>query len=386
MALLASLAIIAPGLATAAGTATIEGTVTADVGAAAIADVVVCAWPEDADAISDRLCVETDENGEYAVGELEEGQYRIEFWAEGNELDFIGEYFDDVRFWHEAELVAVEAGETVEGIDGALESPGRIEGTVTGASDELPLGEVEVCAWPVQEGPIVCDETDGAGEYLITPLPAIEYLVEFFPPWSTQYALQYWDHLDFWHEADTLQIVPGQTIEEIDAALNEGGRITGTVTDQATGAVLKGINVCALESFGTLYACTKTNAAGQYSLRRLASDDYKVLFSFDVNEFLEEEDILADGYETEYFDGVSTLAEAKPLAVEAPATVGGINASLVSSFPPVVVPAPPAPVPPAAIKSPQRKKPTKRCRAGFRKKVVKGKKRCVRIKRPKKHF
>lgn len=122
----------------------------------------------------------------------------------------------------------------------------------------------------------------------------------------------------------------GVNATEINAELEEGGRITGKVTDASTGAVLEGVLVCAREGSGEtpLGQCALTHSGGEYMISSLASGNYKV--GFNVHEYV-----------TQYYSGKSSLSEAQPVSVIAPNMTSGIDAALQRSGTPPVNTTPP---------------------------------------------
>jgi hypothetical protein len=257
----------------------------------------------------------------------------------------------------------------------ASAATGSISGTVTAASGGAALEGVEVCAYEVEEevegG---CALTSPSGQYTISSLVPGEYKVEFWPHREgLNYVTQYYNHKSTFATAEAVTVISGGTATGVNAQLQVGGLLTGTLTDAATHAALPGVFVCALEPTIEEFLCGQTDAGGQYTIAGLPSSSfYRVEFG---PEF--EEQVAPGTYITQYYSGKSTFAEANPVAVTAPATTAGIDAALARrpaakvptiSVPPVVTPAPVAPPP---------RKPIA-CKKGFKKKTVKGKARCVR--------
>src|SRR5207248_2343365 len=71
-------------------------------------------------------------------------------------------------------------------------------------------------------------------------------------------------------------------------------------------------------STGSQLGFTTTNASGQYTISALPSGSYKVEFT----------DCSGAGYLPQYYNGKPSFATATPVALEAPATVSGINAKM----------------------------------------------------------
>lgn len=170
------------------------------------------------------------------------------------------------------------------------------------------------------------------------------------------------------------------------ASASAVGSVSGTVTDVATEEPIEGVEVCAhpadaLENEEELEYegdnCELTDLQGEYSVANLENDEYVVEFwGFPV------------GYESEFYDDKGSFVEADPVSVDND-NVPGVDAELESEFelppsppppPPVVTPVLPPPPPPVVPKGKAKAK-GKKCKKGFRPKKVKGKKRCVKIKK-----
>jgi Carboxypeptidase regulatory-like domain len=375
----------APAAATAAFTGSISGTVTDAETAEPVEGLEVCLWPFQGE--EELECVVTGSAGEYEFSELEPGEYEVEFW--GRSLGYVEQFWNGKAHWWESDPIVVES-EPVTGIDAAMVLGGTIEGTVTEAAGGAPVTEVEVCAWDfVNERSAGCTETEADGTYALQALPTGEYQIEFWP-YEGNLLTQLYDHKYDWTEADVLSVEAGEVVSGIDAELDAGGTISGTVYSAATGTPLKWIYVCSVEAAsGELLNCTETDWGGNYALERHPPGSYKVVFSIDFEEWfeedLEEED---DGYATQFWDNQTTLASATPISLGLSQAISGIDAHLASSTPVVQPPAgggtttiiinmPPAINPPPAVTT-ETKKPRKHCRRGFVRKKVKGKVRCVK--------
>lgn len=363
------LALLAPATASAAP-GSISGTVTAAADGAPLSAIEVCAWEVGEEEAEVATCDPTDGVGEYTLAGLEPGDYKVEFWDESR--TYLGEYYDGVEFWSEAEILTVGDGAVVTGIDAELDKPAQVSGVVKATGSGSPIEEVEVCIWGTEF--FNCDETGADGKYSFDFVWPGEYEVEFWPWSETNYVPQWWDHRDRWYDADLLELKAAQVETEIDADLVLGGQIKGTVVSAASGAPLEEIRVCSIVlPTEQLYTCTWTNGAGQYTLRRLVTGTYKVVFSPELSEWFPEEESEEDGYRTQFWNNQPTLSAANPVNVVASAAVGGVNASLVSTM--IVPPVPPAP--------PATKKPVvkKKCPKGKKLKKVKGKKKCVKVRK-----
>lgn len=402
----------------------IAGTVVDDTTEDPLESIGVCAIDPDTYAYR---CAQTDELGKYELVGLPPGSYRVRFthqgWSQSPNAVYAPQYYDDAATAAEATQVAVSSGSSVSGIDAAMHKGGRIEGSVTAASNHHPVSGVQVCAFAEgegsEEGPENCSFTDSHGEYGVDGLNAGTYEVSFYPGMysfePTNLLSQYYDGSSTLGGADPVSVTAGSTTSGIDAELFVGGQISGTVTDAADGSQLEGVEACAYEAGGEEEAvrCSASNAHGGYTIMPLPAGTYKVGFSavtYDWEGFYEEEEGAEPEPEEEflpqYWKGASSLGAASTIALSLGQSVNGIDAQMVkpSATPPSEPPpaeegggsspgggpssgggasqsepppaSPPQVAPPGTPAPPSPK--AVHCRKGLKKKRVHGKVRCVK--------
>jgi hypothetical protein len=256
----------------------------------------------------------------------------------------------------------------------AVAAAGSISGAVTSSTSGFGIGEVEVCAWSLteegEEGDFGCAETESDGSYEVVGLDPHEYLVEFWDPYA-EYATQFFNHQVFYWEANPVTVGAG-AVNGIDAELDLAGEIHGTVRNAANGAGLDEIEVCAWEEELEAGFCTYTDSSGDYALRRIVSGDYKVEFW------------PYDPFDIQYWDHKANWSEANELPVDPGDVILGIDGDLLGAPQPPVT-KPPVVTPPAVTPPLVTKPKPKPCKRGFRKKKVKGKVRCVKVRKHRKH-
>lgn len=371
------------------GTGGIEGEITAE-GGGPLAEVWTCAYLAQSEGFEES-CDFTGSNGLYSIDGLKAGEYKVEFWPEATEPSYVGEYYDDKPFWEEADEVEVEEGVATTGIDAELAEGATIEGEVRAALLGGPLGEADavVCASLPSGEPAGCALTRSDGTYVLPGLPTGEYQIHFTPSSSYNLLNQAYDHKSELAEPDALAIAAGETKTGIDADLETGAEIHGTVYSAATGAPLSKKRVCALFFESVLETwwpriCVPTSSSGKYELYALWSDDFKVVFSADYHEIFGEGPTEEDGYATQYFDDKATLAAADLLSLTPPDLLTGVDGHLQPK--PAVSISMPSFVFPLIATPPERSRKVRlRCRPGFRRKKVSGKQRCVKVHKRHRH-
>jgi hypothetical protein len=217
-------------------------------------------------------------------------------------------------------------------IASAAEAAGQISGMVTKAGGVEAIEGIEVCAFGASgepselegEFPEHCEKTNKNGEYTISDLPNNEYDVEFFVPFnsSLNYITQYYEGKSSLSEAKAVPVGPGASVPNIDAKMQVGGELEGTVIESTNGkgtVPLKNIEVTAYEASGKEFfvGYAKTNEKGEYTIAGLVGGAYKVeFFKSGLN------------YVTQYYEGESSLATAQSVPVTQGAATMGINAEM----------------------------------------------------------
>jgi hypothetical protein len=196
-------------------------------------------------------------------------------------------------------------------------SPGKVRGIVT------PIAiapEVEVCVVETQPSE-TCASPEVSGAYTLTGVPLGRSLIEFVPSHRSGYVRQFYEgarHLD---EAKGIELFTNSPeAGNIDANLELGGEITGTVTGAPGATPLAEVQVCAVEVGQRASAgCTQTDATGSYQLGGLSGASYKVGF-------------WGHGASAEfaprYYDEQQTIAAATPVVVAPGGVESGIDAEL----------------------------------------------------------
>lgn len=368
-------AIAAPAAAMAGS---ISGTVTDSVSHVPIGGIQVCSHVTPF-AFEDS-CVETNAGGAYTLDGLPAGSYYIHFSASLHNLNYVNEFYDDEESFP-GDLVTIGATEARTGVDTELHEGGTIAGTVTDAVSHDPVANFPVCAFAQTATGEVgrCVRADASGEYAIKGLPTEEYEVEFVGEGEFNYRTQYWEDSETYGDFEPVSVTVGATTPGIDAELNRGAEISGRLTEAGTHAALANVAVSLLEPV-TEKVLTRvhTDSSGHYAFRGRPAGTYVVAFSRPEFPFD------GDGFSTQFYKGASSFAAATSLTVAPPEVLTGIDGEVVNEFPPVEPPpiqeTTQPPLPPI-VKRP----PPRRCRKGFHRRKVKGKTRCVKIHKRKRH-
>ncbi len=312
----------------ASGTAAISGTVTAAEGSTPIAGIEVCAYSTTAELFAVE-CAITDATGKYEATGLPGGQYDVEFFAPGESgLNYLTQFYNGKASEAEAEAVTVAEGAVASGVDAALLPGAEISGRVTEVEGN-PVASIQVCALAAAEAFTErCASTDAAGEYTLESLASGEYKIEFTVPFGSElnYATQFYEGVASLPPATAVPTTAGAPATTgIDATLQVGGVIGGTVTSAATKAALAGVLVCAADAPNGVERCAETGPGGTYAIRGLPTGGYVVEFlPFEAG---------AEGYAPQFYKEAATQAAAEAVTVTAGSTTLGVDAALLERVP-----------------------------------------------------
>lgn len=366
-----ALVLMAPAVA-AAGM--ISGTVTAE-GGGPLQGVEVCPTPKPYTFEAD--CTDTDGSGHYHLT-LPGADYWLHFSAFRNNLRYVSEWYDNARHYEEADLFHLGALESAS-LDVALAEGGSIGGTVTDESTERPIEGIRACTIDSEGLSTRCDSSDPNGDYLINGLDSGTYNVEYEGGNTVNYLHEFYEDAGSWAAATDVVVTAPATTPDIDAELAPGAEILGHVTDPATNGPSKGVFVCANAQPPDEYqGCDHTDESGDYAIRSLQAGTYLVAFELEYYPW--------GLWAEQWWQGAATMAEADPIVLTPPETRTGVDGQATSPF---GRPRPQAPdVGGGTVNPPPPPKGlTKKCRKRFHRKLVKGKRRCVRKhkKHPRRH-
>jgi len=297
----------------------IKGLVVDAASEAAVEGVEVCA--QKIGGVEAFQCGDTAASGEYAISHLPTGSYKVSFSGYGD-LNYLTQYYNAKASFEAADLVSVAAGSSTTDVNAEMHAGGKIEGSVVDAGSKAPIADVEVCAYlGSDEGSSRCAQTESDGDYVLTGLAAGSYEVKFKPDYNDHvHAKQFYDGKATREAATPVSVTTGAATPNIDAELQEGGKVSGTVTRAAGGAAIEGIYVCAIPThyeYGDYgWSCGFTDASGKYTISGLAEASYKIQFSGGLN------------YLTQYYDNVTSESEAGVVSVSLATTTPNINAKL----------------------------------------------------------
>lgn len=292
--------------------AAIEGLVTRADDASPVVGVYVSALDANNEIVG---ATETNADGTYSLGGLPAGTYRVRFGSPDSELG--SEYWQSAYLWEDARLVTLAEQQTVTGVSADLDVVGYISGTVTRGSDGEPLSAMVLVYG--DDTPVLdpWGMTDIQGDYRIAVAPGT-YRVRFRAQ-ETGLLEEWWKNARSWDDATVVTVAPGQEIVDIDAEVEVGSKISGTVTldsdEERTVAVeawadgeLKGTaNVHRTKGTYTLYV-----PEGTYVLKASATFPGSTTTAA-----------------PQYYDGVAAEEDATPVVALGRGSLTGVDFTLV---------------------------------------------------------
>ncbi|WP_315095701.1 carboxypeptidase regulatory-like domain-containing protein [uncultured Cellulomonas sp.] len=255
----------------------------------------------------------TDVNGDYHVGGLRPGDYRISVISPFGSMLVDGYYGGTSP--STAQIVPVAQRAQVQGKDVVLAQAAVVTGRMLHAGEPVPWATVAFTS--AADGTSTTSSTGPDGLFT-QKLRAGTYVVRFSPPSTGGMLTQYWQGASTEAAATPLVVVAGQTSALGDITMTDGGAIAGTVTDSA-GAPVAGVNVWVSATGGSNVQAT-TGADGTYRASGLSPGEYRVRFQGAAGALVLEE----------YYDDARQYLDADLVTSSGSGTVSGIDARLES--------------------------------------------------------
>jgi len=260
----------------------------------------------------------TDFDGYYTLHGLPTGDYRVRACSSCVGMNYIDEYYDGTYLQDEATPVHVDAPGDTSPIDFTLEVGGSISGNVSDGTDPVEGARVEVfdyesiSGWWVGYGGV---QTGADGSYKIGGLPTGTYGVRVI---ADGYATEWYDNTYYRDNAIPISVTAPDETSGINFSLEEGGSISGNVSDGTTDIANLWVHVFDYSTNQWLTG-SNTDSEGNYVLSGLPTGDYRVSTCSSC---------VGMNYIDEYYDGTYLQDEATPVHVEAPDDTSGIDFSL----------------------------------------------------------
>jgi len=309
----------------------IAGVVSNSVGTPLVNIEVAAFWQPSSGNWQLSRVVQTNATGEYKIGLLGAGIYRLLFRDPTHALAPI--YYPSATTIDTATDIPV-AGTNIIGINATLSASGRITGTVTNASNSIQplgggsLGSFVVDAYQkigsrwVSMKSYTASASAGATLYTIDELTAGVYRL-CVTNYATSSPGECYDNVYKLEDGADIAVVAGETTANINFVLGDGAdfaQITGTVR-AIDGSPLAAIGVSASRTTNDAnsgwYAYTQTNTSGVYQLPNLLPGRYTIAFQDDQG-----------AYVSAIYSNALTIYTATPVTLTRYEKRANVNASL----------------------------------------------------------
>lgn len=218
--------------------ASISGTVISDEDGLPLVDVYVLIQTLNGDG----WAAYTDSEGRYSFNSLPPDTYRLKFIpsrsGDPRTQNYVQEYYKDAVYETDATLITLAAGQNAVNYNASLAIGARITGQVTAAVGGLPVPNVRVEAYLVENGSrdyLGDTYTDETGSYALSGLSGGDYYVYFRPDRNTDFIAESYNNKVYWQEGDLVTVPERTEVNNINASLESGRHITGTITSASTG-------------------------------------------------------------------------------------------------------------------------------------------------------
>jgi 5-hydroxyisourate hydrolase-like protein (transthyretin family) len=285
---LTAAALLAP-VAAAAQNGAISGTITDEATGLPIQGLTVIGYSITGTFLNSNS---TNASGAYTLANLPPGAYYV--YAHAVNQGYVTETYPDVQCIGSCSfsetirgsLVIVTPGTTTTGRDLALQRAGRITGTITNAATGAPLANVTVTTGSTRNGVgQVADSvtTNASGVFTVQGLLAGDYFI--YTSNNQGFVNEIYGNIPCvgtcqlnaaMATGTPIPVTLGSTTAGRDIALDQGGSISGTITNAATGAPIQNVsvNVYARVGSGNFAGFATTNASGVYTVSGLATGTY----------------------------------------------------------------------------------------------------------------
>jgi hypothetical protein len=293
-----------------AGSGTISGTVTAAWNGQPLGGICVAA----VNLVSGRTTPAISaQDGSYSITGLSASSYDVRFKGCSPGVSVVTQFWDDQESPDSATSVQVSDGQSVTGIDAAIQRAGTVTGLVTDTNGHRPSG-VCVHLSSSNSGVDYSGKT-ASGRYTITNVPPGHYLVDF--GCASYPDQQFVSPVDHQNPVDYLAVPAGVTTH-LNASLQIAGQISGLIVNQA-GAPVSHVCVVAVNVRTLDFSLAISGTTGRYLIRHLQPGRYLVQFV----------DCAApQRYASQWYRRQASVANATRVPVHSYRTTRSINAKL----------------------------------------------------------
>ena len=260
----------------------------------------------------------TDSLGNYSIRYLRPGTYKVFCSYYGSE-NFADQWFENAENYEDADSVILPTEDTVKNINFNLSTGGAISGKISKDDGSLFLGyEVQLAVYSVEDGyQISSGYIDSSGSFTFKKLNTGSYKLKAEYYGYENYVSTWYINSYSINEAEVIQVIKGDTVENINFSPLPGGSVSGNIA--ANGTYSPG-NVIAFDEDMNYIAGYNTYTSENYLIDRLAPGNYKVAANF-------------TDYKIQWYDNKDDFESADWVTVNPNDTTKNINFNLQQSLP-----------------------------------------------------
>ncbi|WP_308798340.1 cell wall-binding repeat-containing protein [Agromyces silvae] len=215
-------------------------------------------------------------DGSYEICVTHSGKYTVNFAP--SDSAYRAEWWDDKETRDAADTLEIEMGEAISGIDATFTTGATIAGRVTAGAGGPAMADVDVRLHREVDGRLSVAgrfTTDASGEYAFTKVESGTYSVQFEAPDASAYVDQWLGGSADEVSAKRITVARDALIGGLDAPLEVGASLVGTVVDSA-GRPVAGAQISSSVADGDASArkLVTTNSVGAYELHGLPAGEY----------------------------------------------------------------------------------------------------------------
>lgn len=244
-------------------------------------------------------------DGRFRIGALAPGAYRLgAFPATGQDYGF--QYYDGEIVLSAADPIVVGPAVDTSGVNFSLSVAGWIEGWVHSATGEA-LTSIDLDLFEAISGDKLPPNAKSGpdGRYRFEGLPPGAYKIRCDPSKALGLADLYFNARPARADAETVAVVAGAGVSNVNFILEAESSISGRVTFGGEGIGGLDMDVFDADSFSKLDQTASTGTAGNYSINSLPAGRY----------LLRADPSAGRPYRRTYFGGVPLMSQASPIAV-----------------------------------------------------------------------
>jgi len=261
----------------------------------------------------------TDSNGDYSITVFPSGEYYV---GTANFQGYLDKWYGDVDpndcIYP---IIHVEVPDDTPNIDFALAMGGSLSGQVISTSSGEELEDIQITVRDTDYSNSKYARTDSSGNFTINGLPTGDYYIRTYN--YVGYIDEYYSDSLGTDNATVIHLEAPNSISGIDFALEDGGTISGHVTDVSNGEPLEEIDVSASYAGGNSVYVTKsdyTDSEGNYTITGLPTGNYRISTTYSFSN--------PTVYINEYYDDVLNSQSATLVSVNAPNNTPDIDFAL----------------------------------------------------------